>query len=162
MSEPGNGVGAELTTTELKGGPIPPAAATSRPLAAKRVAQDVEVRPKGRRRTFTVKYKREIVKRAEACHGDGDIGALLRSEGLYSSHLTTWRREVEARERAALAPRKRGPKPKGTEADRDNVRLRREVAQWRVRAERAELVLEIEKKVSLLLGQKLPDDEGRE
>jgi transposase-like protein len=161
MIKPSNGQESATTPTVSPRGPPPPPVASSAPLAAKRVAQDVEVVPKPRRRTFAVKYKREVVKKADECKGDGDIGALLRKEGLYSSQLTTWRREVEERDLVALAPRKRGPKPKATEVDRDNVRLRRELAQWRVRAERAELVLEIEKKVSLLLGQKPSDDEGR-
>ena len=70
-----------------------------------------EVTEKARRRAFTVEYKRKIVKEAEACRGPGEIGALLRREGLYSSHLTTWR---QARDRGELAPgtatKKRGPK----------------------------------------------------
>jgi len=70
-----------------------------------------EVTEKAKRRAFTAEYKRRIVKEAEACKGPGEIGALLRREGLYSSHLTTWR---QARDRGELAPgaatKKRGPK----------------------------------------------------
>lgn len=150
----------ERTTTAATGGAAPVVVAPT-PVAPKRVPQDVEVVPKGRRRSFTAAYKRDVVKRADACQGDGDVGALLRSEGLYSSHLMTWRREVAERDLVALAPRKRGPKSKVGDGERDVVRLRHEVAQWRARAERAELVLEIEKKVSLLLRTTLPDDTVR-
>ena len=70
-----------------------------------------EVPEKAKRRALTVEYKRKIVKEAEACKGSGEIGALLRREGLFSSHLTTWR---QARDRGELAPgaatKKRGPK----------------------------------------------------
>ena len=74
-------------------------------------AKETEVTEKAKRRTFTVEYKRRIVKNADACKGSGDIAALLRREGLYSSHLTTWR---AARDRGELAPgastKKRGPR----------------------------------------------------
>lgn len=68
--------------------------------------QEAEVVPKAKRRSFTAKYKRETVREADACKEAGEIGALLRREGLYSSHLTAWRKEVEAQELAALAPKK--------------------------------------------------------
>jgi len=124
-----------------------------------REPRDVQVRPRAGRRTFTAEYKRKIVREAAAC---GDIGGLLRREGLYSSHLTTWRREVELRELSALAPKKRGPRPKLTEADKELAALRRENGQLKARAERAELLVEIQKKVSALLGIPLapPDDEA--
>ena len=71
--------------------------------------QETEVMPKAKRRTFTAKYKREIVREADGCTEPGETGALLRREGLYSSHLTVWRRELAAGQLAALAPKKRGP-----------------------------------------------------
>ena len=74
--------------------------------------QETEVMPKAKRRTFTAKYKREIVRKADGCKESGETGALLRREGLYSSHLTVWRRELAAGQLAALAPKKRGPKGK--------------------------------------------------
>src|SRR6266478_4875044 len=74
------------------------------------VPEDVEVSAKARRRRFTAKYKVEVLRKADACTKPGEIGALLRSEGLYSSHLTTWRRASERGEIAGLAPRKRGRK----------------------------------------------------
>lgn len=115
--------------------------------------------PRGRRQ-FTAKFKQDILRKIDACNGDGDIGALLRKHGLYSSHVTTWRAEVKARELAALEPRKRGPKGL-TQSERDNVALRRESAEWRARAERAELLVEIQKKVALLLNIPLPPDGER-
>ena len=72
--------------------------------------QETEVVAKARRRRFDAKYKQRIVREADACRQLGEIGALLRREGLYSSHLTTWRSEIARRELAALAPKKRGPK----------------------------------------------------
>jgi len=116
--------------------------------------QETEVVAKAKRRSFTAKYKRKIVREADACKEPGEIGALLRREGLYSSHLTTWRREVEERELAALAPKKRGPKV--DERDRKIADQAREIEQLKARAERAELIIEIQKKVSSILGVELP------
>lgn len=116
---------------------------------------------KAKRRRFSAKYKLEVLRRAEACRDQpGQIGALLRKEGLYSSHLTSWRREREAGELAALAPRKRGPKGE-TAHDREIASLRREVAGLKARAERAELLVEIQKKVSMILGVELPKVDGQ-
>jgi transposase len=126
-------------------------------------AQETEVVAKAKRRTFTAKQKREIVREADACKKPGEIGALLRREGLYSSHLTTWRREVAEGELAALEPKKRGPK--GVPVDpreQELTALRRENAALKSRAERAELLVEIQKKVSQILGIELPKlDEDR-
>jgi transposase-like protein len=122
--------------------------------------QETEVVAKAKRRTFTAKYKRKIVREADACKEPGEVGALLRREGLYSSHLTTWRREVEQRELAALAPKKRGPKV--DERDRKIADQAREIEQLKARAERAELIVEIQKKVSSILGVELPKTPGSE
>lgn len=115
--------------------------------------QDTEVvaKAKAKRRRFTAEFKREIVRKAEACTGVGEIGALLRREGLYSSHLATWRRELEL---AALEPKKRGPKV--DEQEQAMGALRRQLASANARAERAELLVEIQKKVSMILGLELP------
>ena len=132
--------------------------APSRPHLARRVP-DPEVPPKAQRRKFTAEYKLGIVREAERCKEPGDIGALLRREGLYSSLLTAWRREVEQGTRAALRSKKRGPKarvvdPRVKELERENARLRK-------RLEHAELIIGVQKKVSALLGIPLesPDDE---
>jgi transposase len=125
--------------------------------------QETEVMPKPKRRTFTAKYKRDIVRKADGCTEPGETGALLRREGLYSSHLADWRREMEAGQLSALAPKKRGPKGKQVDPQAEElVMVRRQLAEVTARAERAELLVEIQKKLSLLLGVELPKlDEDR-
>lgn len=123
--------------------------------------QETEVVAKAKRRTFTAAYKREIVRRADACKVPGEIGALLRREGLYSSHLTVWRQEVERQELAALEPKKRGPKARLVDPrEQEMLLLRRENTALKTRIERAELIIEIQKKVSMILGIELPKLDG--
>ena len=119
------------------------------------VAPEVEVVAKASRRRFTVEYKRKIVREADGCKSPGAVGALLRREGLYSSHLTVWR---AARERGELAgqPRKRGPVPQPPDPrDKKITELERETVRWRTRAERAEALVELQKKLAALLGTPL-------
>jgi transposase-like protein len=121
-----------------------------------------EVTEKAKRRAFTVEYKRKIVKEAEACKGPGEIGALLRREGLYSSHLTTWR---QARDRGELAPgaatKKRGPKAAPVDPrDKKIAELERQIAKVTTRAERAEAIAEIQKKLAALFGRPFPNEES--
>lgn len=117
--------------------------------------------PKAKRRTFSAEYKRDIVRKADACKESGEIGALLRGEGLYSSHLTEWRRELEAHGIAGLTAKKRGPKPQpGAAEEQELAALRRENAELKVRADRAELLVEIQKKVSRILGVALTRIDG--
>ena len=119
--------------------------------------KETEVVAKAKRRRFTAEYKRDIVRQADACRETGGVGELLRREGLYSSHLTTWRHEVEQRELAALAPKKRGPKAKTLDPlEQENIALRRQNAKLQARAERAELLVEIQKKLSVMMGIELP------
>ena len=139
---------------------VPEAAPATSSVGVKPEPQDVEVVLKRTRRRYTAKFKRDILKKAAACKGDGDVGKLLRQNGLYSSYLTAWQHEAEERELAALEPRKRGPKPKVTDGDRELSVLRRENVQLRARAERAELLVEIQKKVSLLLNIPLATEGG--
>ncbi len=116
------------------------------------MAPEIEVAAKATRRRFTVEYKRKIVREADACKTPGAVGALLRREGLYSSHLTVWR---AARERGELAgaPKKRGPAPQAPDPrDKKIAELERETTRWRKRAERAEALIEVQKKVAALLG----------
>jgi transposase-like protein len=104
-------------------------------------APEVEVVAKATRRRFTVEYKRTIVREADGCKAPGAIGALLRREGLYSSHLTTWR---AARERGELAgaAKKRGPAPRVVEQrDTQLAEQAREIRRWQQRAERAEALV---------------------
>jgi transposase-like protein len=127
--------------------------------AAKMVEQEIEVAEKAKRRQFSAEYKREVLKKADACKGPGEIGELLRKEGLYSSHLTSWRRARRRGELAGLAPKKRGPAPKQRDArDRKIVELERENARLKARAERAEGLVEVQKKVAELLGIELPTE----
>jgi transposase len=120
--------------------------------------RETEVSGKAKRRRFSAKYKVRIVREADACKQTGEIGALLRREGLYSSHLVTWREQAERGELAALAPKKRGPKPKEVDLrEKEIATLRREIAQLTRRAERAEAIIEVQKKLSTLLGIVLPE-----
>jgi transposase-like protein len=116
-----------------------------------------EVPAKPKRRQFTAEYKRSIVEQAEACRDEGAIGALLRREGLYSSHLTTWRRQRELGELQALAPKKRGRKPTVNSLAQENQRLQAENTRLSRRLQQAELIIDVQKKVSALLGISLPE-----
>lgn len=121
-----------------------------------------EVTEKAKRRAFTAEYKRRIVKEAEACKGPGEIGALLRREGLYSSHLTTWR---QARDRGELAPgaatKKRGPKAAPVDPrDKKIAEMERQIAKLTTRAERAEAIAEIQKELAALFGRPFPSQES--
>jgi len=114
---------------------------------------EVEVVAKATRRRFTAEYKRKILREADACTTPGAIGALLRREGLYSSNLTTWRGQRERGELAGLAPKKRGPAPKPQNPLAGKVvALEREVTRYKARAERAEALVDLQKKVAELLG----------
>ena len=116
---------------------------------------EVEVMSKPVRRRYTAEYKLRVLREAEACKGRGEIGALLRREGLYSSNLTQWRKQCERGELEGLS-RKRGPLPKGKNSLVDKVKvLERENARLKARAERAEGLVEIQKKVSEILGIEL-------
>jgi transposase len=111
---------------------------------------DPEVVVKPKRRQFTAEYKRRILQEAEACTQPGEVGALLRREGLYSSHLTTWRHQRQRGELQGLAPAKRGRKSDPQAAEL--ARLQRENAQLQAQVERAELIIDVQKKLSQLLG----------
>jgi transposase-like protein len=123
---------------------------------------EVEVVAKATRRRFTAEYKRQILREADACTEPGAIGALLRREGLYSSHLTTWRAQRERGELAGLTPKQRGPAPKPKNPLADKVAaLERAVSRERARAERAEALIELQKKVAELLGTARPQTNGK-
>lgn len=113
-----------------------------------------EIEPKPKRRKFTASYKAKIVAQAEACREDGLVGALLRREGLYSSHLASWRAQAQAGSLAALG-RKRGPKKKRSEAELRAEKLERENARLREKLHNAEEIIEIQKKLSRILGIQL-------
>lgn len=114
------------------------------------------------RRTFTAEFKQRILREADAAAasgGEGAIGALLRKEGLYSSHLTSWRRARERGEIAGLRPKKRGPKPaaKNPLAD-ENEQLRRQNARLQAELDKAKVIIDVQKKLSTLLGIPLPEN----
>jgi transposase-like protein len=117
-------------------------------------AEDVQVAAKPQRRSFTAEYKRRILKEADACTTPGAVGALLRREGLYSSHLVEWRRARARGELAALTPKKRGRKPTPIDPrDRKIAELERQLAHMTGRAERAEALVEAQKNLAALLGR---------
>jgi transposase-like protein len=120
--------------------------------------RETEVVAKATRRRFTAEYKRRVLQEAERAQAPGEVGALLRREGLYSSHLASWRAARERSELAGLAAKRRGPKPKvRDERDRRIADLERETKRLRKHLERAEMVIEVQKKISLLLGVDLPE-----
>jgi len=121
---------------------------------------ETEVVEKAKRQQYTAEYKLRILREADICRASGEIGALLRREGLYSSHLTTWRRQRERGELDGLSPQKRGPKadPQAVEL----AKLQRENARLCERLRKAELVIEVQKKVSQILGVALPESDQDE
>ncbi|MEZ4402307.1 MAG: hypothetical protein R3B06_19940 [Kofleriaceae bacterium] len=118
------------------------------------------------RRTFTAEYKQRVLREADAAAASGEegaIGALLRREGLWSSHLTSWRRLRERGELAGLTPKKRGPKPapKSALAD-ENERQRRQIARLQSELDKAKIIIDVQKKLSALLGIPMPEDPTEE
>ncbi len=123
------------------------------------VAEDVQVAAKPRRRTYTAEYKRRLLKEADACTTAGAVGALLRREGLYSSHLVVWRRARARGELAGLAPKTRGRKPTPVDPrDRKITEIERQLSAMTGRAERAEALVELQKKLAVLLGRPLESE----
>lgn len=115
-----------------------------------------EVVARAKRRIFTGEYKQRVLAEADkAKEESGGIGALLRREGLYSSHLVTWRHERAAGILHALTPQKRGPKSKRSPLDEENQKLRRENQHLGEELRKAEIVIDIQKKVAALLGRPL-------
>lgn len=147
--------GAERSTEAPQPGGVPgPGGAVPQP----------EVLAKASRRRFTADYKRQILDQADACTEPGQLGALLRREGLYSSHLTTWHRQRERGTLEALAPKRRGPKPTANPWAEENRKLQGENQRLTRRLQQAELIIEIQKKASEILGIPLRslDAEGSE
>ena len=124
---------------------------------------DPEVVADAKRRTFTGEYKLRILAEADAAAAQpGAIGALLRREGLYSSHLVTWRRERQTGMLKGLTPHKRGPKPKRNPQDEEIQKLRRENQRITEELRKAQIVIEVQKKVGSLLGWPLPKADPEE
>ena len=124
---------------------------------------EVEVAAKPTRRRYTAEYKHRILREAVACTRPGELGALLRREGLYSSNLTVWRKQRERREIEGLSQKKRGPSSKEKNPLAAKVAtLERENRRLRARSERAEGLVELQKKVSEILGIELKHNEEKD
>ena len=122
-----------------------------------------EVVAKPKRRIFTAEYKQRILNEADGARQSGTSGALLRREGLYSSHLMTWRRERACGILDALTPHKRGPKSKRHPLEEENQKLRRQNELLTEELRKAEIVIDVQKKVGALLGRPMvtPDPEEK-
>lgn len=116
-----------------------------------------EVIARAARRRFTAEYKQRILQEADACTQPGEIGALLRREGLYASHLSNWRHQRDQGALQGLTPAKRGRKADPQAAEL--AQLKRENERLKTKLERAELIIDVQKKVSQLLGISLPESD---
>lgn len=122
--------------------------------------EDTEVTAKPKRRRFSAQDKLRVLRLADACTKPGEVGALVRREGLYSSHLTEWRRARAAGELDALTPKKRGRKALANNPlEKRVLELERALAKSELRTKRAEALVELQKKVSELLGIQLPKED---
>ena len=110
---------------------------------------DPEVVAQAKRRRFTAEYKLRVLEEVEQCQEAGAIGALLRREGLYASHLSSWRRQRAAEQLQGLRPKKRGRKPDPQAVEL--ARLQRENERLKARLEQAETIIEVQKKLCRLL-----------
>jgi transposase-like protein len=120
---------------------------------SEQLVPEPEVAEKPRRRKFTATYKLRILRKADACCDSGQIGSLLRSEGLHSSNLSTWRTQREEGILQALAPKKRGRRPRQVEPNARRVtELERENEQLRRKLRQAETIIDVQKKLSQILG----------
>ena len=146
---PSGGVGSEGERSEPE--------RTTLPDGGGRITTDSEVVQRAVRRRFTVDYKHRILTEVDAAADTRTIGRILRREGLYSSHLTNWRKTRDRLQRAALEPQKRGPKPSPKNPlQTENAKLTRENARLNKKLRRAELIIDLQKKVSQILGITLP------
>jgi transposase-like protein len=124
-------------------------------------APDPEVLPHAERRWFTGEYKLRILEEVERCTERGQVGALLRREGLYSSHLSKWRRQRAEGQLQALSPQKRGRKAQEIGVE-ELARLQRENERLRARLGQAEMIIDVQKKLSRLLGLPVENPEIEE
>ena len=148
IERPGETEGARRATGVFPG---PPSALG---VAAGLGVAETEVVARAQRRRFTAEYKRRIVREADRCTKPGELGALLRREGLYSSHLTSWRAARDRGELAGLAPKPRGPKATPPDPrDKKIAELERAEERWRKRAERAEALVELQKNLRVRGGR---------
>jgi transposase len=115
---------------------------------------DPEVTPKAKRRSFSAAYKKKILAEVDAAAGTGNIGEILRREGIYSSTLTGWRKERETAVDTAFS-QKRGPEPKHNPLTAENEKLRRRNQRLEEELRKAEIIIDVQKKVAMLLGRPL-------
>jgi transposase-like protein len=146
---------ASLAASERSGEAANEAGAEVAP--ARPLAPDSEVVARPRRRRFTAEYKLSILDQADAVEDIGAVGALLRREGLYSSHLGTWRRQRKQGEFDALTPKKRGPKVVVSPLVKKNREQEATIARLTKKLKNAELIIEVQKKVAALLGNPIPN-----
>lgn len=135
---------------------------TNRVSGGEPLSPDPEVPEQAKRRRFSAKYKLRILREADACIARGELGALLRREGLYASHLTTWRRQQEEGSLKGLAPKKRGRKPNKNRKSKREAQLESENRRLRKKLEQAEAIIDIQKKVGALLGIPMKGPESGE
>src|SRR5450756_1996632 len=160
--------GPQVRFCERRGGATCRAYSTRSAAAGKAVAPapprpDPEVVANAKRRSFTAEYKLRILAEADAAAAQpGAIGALQRREGLYSSHLVTWRRERQAGILKGLTPHKRGPKSKWNPQEEEMQKLRRENQRLTEQLRKAEIIIDVQKKVGALLGWPLPKADPEE
>ena len=122
---------------------------------------DPEVLENKPRRKFTAKYKLDILRKADSCTEPGQIGALLRREGLYSSNLTTWRRQRDQGLLDVMSPKKRGRKKQEINPlSQEVARLQKENARLKNKLKQAETIIEVQKKISEILGTGPDPNEG--
>ena len=159
--EEGSGVGGTEGGRSPTGvPPTPEAAADGGPSDG---GPNPEVLEKPVRRRFTAEYKLRILEEADRCSEPGQLGMLLRREGLYSSHLTCWRKQREQGVLSGLAPKRRGRKPKVKDSLlEENRRLQRENERLRAQLEKAETIIEFQKKLSEMLDIPLRSAESSE
>jgi transposase len=124
-------------------------------IAVTRETPDPEVTAKAKRRSFSAAYKTKILAEVEAAAGSGNIGEILRREGIYSSTLTGWRKERDAAIHSAFS-QKRGPEPKNNPFTAENEKLRRRNQRLEEELRKAEIIIDVQKKVAMLLGRPLP------
>lgn len=132
------------------------------PLKDDRSTPPTEVSSKARRRSFSAEFKLQILAQADACHAPGEIGALLRKHGLYSSQLSDWRKERRLGELSVTHPKHRGPKPAPRDPAQERIaELEKQLARATARAEHAEALVDLQKKVAALLGKPLPEPDEK-
>jgi|SRR4051794_1825329 transposase len=116
---------------------------------------DPEVTPKAKRRSFSASYKKKILAEVEAAGASGRIGEILRREGIYSSTLANWRKERDAAVDSAFS-QKRGPESKRSPLTAENEKLRRQNLRLQEELRKAEIIIDVQKKVATLMGRPLP------